>query len=128
MPTPMQAVSMTKTIPAAPIAGESPLKASAKQEPATPIQAIPIGNQSAGQPEPSGATNDEMLNKKLDELEQARDANEAKKTEIKMLRKELEWMKRELRERTDEIKAMQTKLAARKPAPKKKVAEARPNQ
>ncbi len=43
---------------------------------------------------------------KLGELGKAREALAKKDTEITMLRKESEWMKRELRERDEEIKAI----------------------
>jgi hypothetical protein len=46
-----------------------------------------------------------------------------KDTEIKVLRKESDWMKRSLRERDEEIKALKATV---KVAPKKKKAEAYP--
>jgi len=108
----------------------APKPAALKQESiaSASVRVIPVNEPIPAKAEPVMLSNDEMLNKKLDELQKAREVNEAKSTEIKVLRKELAWMKRELRERTDEIKAMQTKVASRKPAPKKKTAEARPIQ
>jgi hypothetical protein len=42
-----------------------------------------------------------------------------------MLRKESEWMKRELRDRDEEIKALRATKVSAKPVPKKKTAQAR---
>lgn len=47
-----------------------------------------------------------------------------KDSEIVMLRKESEWMKRELRERDEAIKSIKKMTVSTKPAPKKKPAEA----
>jgi hypothetical protein len=69
---------------------------------------------------------DEILSKKLDELRQARETNALKESEIQMLRKEAEWMKRELRERSAELKTLRTNQVSSRPAAKKKPAEARP--
>ena len=66
---------------------------------------------------------DELLNRKLDELREAREANKLKDSEIAMLKKETAWMKKELRQRAEEMKALK---ATARPAPKKKTAEARP--
>ncbi len=69
---------------------------------------------------------DELLNKKLDELREAREANKLKDSEISMLKKETTWMKKELRQRTEEVKALKTSKAAVRSAVKKKSAEAYP--
>lgn len=69
---------------------------------------------------------DELLNKKLDELREAREANKRKDSEIAMLKKEAGWMKQELRQRAEEVKAMKTGKTAARSAPKKKSAEAYP--
>ncbi|MGE0644588.1 MAG: hypothetical protein AB7P24_13045 [Nitrospira sp.] len=66
---------------------------------------------------------DELLNKKLDELSDARKANKLKDSEIANLKKEAARMKKELRQRADEVKALKAKAPTR-PAPKKKSAEA----
>lgn len=58
------------------------------------------------------------------ELKKAKDALAKKDTEINMLRRESEWMKRELRERDLEIKAIKASKILAKPAIKKKTAEA----
>ncbi len=59
--------------------------------------------------------------------EELRKMNEAKDTEIRVLRREIDWMKRELRERSDEIKALKASKVSSTPAAKKRTAEARPN-
>ena len=69
---------------------------------------------------------DELLNKKLDELREAREANKRKDSEIAMLKKEAVWMKQELRQRAEEVKAMKTSKTAARSAVKKKSAEAYP--
>jgi hypothetical protein len=125
-PMPSPFASMARQAPATQSRIELQTKPLSSQEPVSTVQAIPVAASAAIQSETAGLGNDELLNKKLDELQKARAANEAKSTEIKMLRKELEWMKRELRERTDEIKVMQTRVANSKPATKKRTAEARP--
>lgn len=67
---------------------------------------------------------DELLNKKMDELRDAREANKRKDSEIATLKKEAARMKKELRQRAEEVKALKSKAAIR-PMPKKKSAEAR---
>ena len=54
------------------------------------------------------------------QLTRAKDMLSKKETEIKVLRKESDWMKRELRDRDEEIKALKATVKA----PKKKKAEA----
>ena len=77
----------------------------------------------------SGATDlamEELLNRNLDELREAREANKLKDSEIAMLKKEAAWMKQELRQRTEEVKAVKASKTAARSAPKKKSAEAYP--
>ncbi len=69
---------------------------------------------------------DELLNRKLDELSQARQANKLKDSEIAILKKEAAWMKQELRQRAEQVKALKASKAAVRTAPKKKSAEAHP--
>jgi hypothetical protein len=69
---------------------------------------------------------EELLNRKLDELRETREANKLKDSEIAMLKKEAAWMKQELRQRTQEVKAMKASKTATRPTPKKKSAEAYP--
>ena len=83
---------------------------------AIPMKALPVsdsGGQVPGQ-------NDPMYG----ELEKAKEALAKKNTEINMLRKESEWMKRELRERDEEMKALRSTKVSAKPSPKKKPVEA----
>jgi len=104
---------------AAPVAGMPVVKHSGNTE--------PIRSMSASNPAESVAADmstDELLSKKLDELRQAREVNKMKQTEIAMLKKEAEWMKRELRERSEEIKALRTSKVS---AQKRKAAEAYSN-
>jgi hypothetical protein len=70
-------------------------------------------------------SNDELLNRKLDELRQAREFNKMKESEIRLLKKEIDWLKQELRERTAEVKAMKTEKVSRASATKRKQAEAK---
>jgi hypothetical protein len=56
-------------------------------------------------------------------IDQAKEIIAKKNTEINMLRKESDWMKRELRDRDEEIKALKASV---KQTPKKKRAEAHP--
>lgn len=96
----------------------SPQEASALLDP----QGFPAHSQTdSGIPQLS---TDELLNKKLDELREAREANKRKDSEIAMLKKETTWMKQELRQRTEEVKAMKTSKSAARSVPKKKSAEA----
>ena len=69
---------------------------------------------------------DELLNRKLDELREAREANKLKDSEIAMLKKETTWMKKELRQRTEEVKALKASKTVARPSSKKKSAEAYP--
>jgi hypothetical protein len=108
--TPMpDAMPITKTpqvTPNATMVAAAPAKA----------QAVSSVGQEVGQ--------DEFLAQKLIDLKVAREALAKKDSEIKMLRKESEWMKRELRDRDEEIKALRLTKVSGKPAPKKKPAHA----
>jgi hypothetical protein len=67
---------------------------------------------------------DELLNKKMDELRDAREANKRKDSEIATLKKEAARMKKELRQRTEEVNTLKASKASARPVPKKKSAEA----
>jgi hypothetical protein len=67
---------------------------------------------------------DELLNKKMDELRDAREANKRKDSEIATLKKEVARMKKELRQRAEEVNTLKASKASARPAPKKKSAEA----
>ncbi|MBI3806024.1 MAG: hypothetical protein HY281_00665 [Nitrospirae bacterium] len=70
------------------------------------------------------AGQDEFMVQKLNDLKIAKEALAKKDSEITMLRKESEWMKRELRDRDEEMKALRLTKVSAKPAPKKKSAQA----
>jgi len=110
MPAPMPRAKATPIAPIAPAMAAAPAKA----------QEVPI---SAGQE----AGNDEFLAQKLTDLKVAKEALAKKNSEITMLRKESEWMKRELRNRDEEMKALRFTKVSAKPAPKKKPAHATRN-
>lgn len=116
MPQPVPVAALEKSSATAPAA----MAASAK----TSARVFPVNNQTSSPEASSGdMTTEEMLNKKLEELRQVKEANASKESEIRMLRKETEWMKKELRERTAERDAMKAKAVSSKPAPKKKTAD-----
>jgi len=110
-----------KPLAGAPVAGIPAVKLSGKAE-TVPVRSAAASN--LAETAVADISNDELLNKKLDELRQAREMNKTKETEIAMLRKEASSMKRELRERSEEIKALRT---GRVTAQRKKAAEAYPN-
>ena len=91
---------------------------------AEPPRPNPVGFTGTNEPAFHELSTDEILSKKLDELRQARETNATKESEIQMLRKEAEWMKRELRERSTELQTLRNQVSSR-PAVKKKPAEAR---
>jgi hypothetical protein len=97
---------ITKTTPSAPIA--------------PPVAAIPEKSEMI----PASAGQDDFMAQKLNELKKANEALYKKDTEIMMLRKESEWMKRELRNRDEEIQAMRSMKVYARPAPKKNAAQA----
>jgi hypothetical protein len=121
-------------IPVAATPEPSPLPAMPATQVAKPIvkqdapptaQAVAVSTPAAsGDSMAAVISNDELLNKKLDELRQARETSKMKDSELAILKREVEWMKRELRERTAELKAAKASTAAARPAPKKKPAEA----
>ncbi len=90
---------------------------------ATPTFAANTPPATAGQSEDLETQNNELLVKKLDELRQVREANRMKESEIAMLKKEVEWMKQELRERSAQAK---TNTVSKPSMPKRKPAEAYP--
>lgn len=97
---------------------------------ASPVKFAPSQEDSDWAPRADSDTpqlsNDELLNRKLDELREAREANKLKDSEIAMLKKEATWMKKELRQRTAEVKALKASKTAVRSTPKKKSAEAYP--
>jgi hypothetical protein len=71
-----------------------------------------------------GAGDAELTAQRLSEIKTVRDALTKKETEISMLRKEAEWMKRELRNRDEEIQAMRSMKVYSRPTPKRPAAQA----
>ena len=112
MPMPMaKATPITPpTTPAVPMMAAAPAKMTA-----APAKAQPVA---------SSAGEDELLAQNLNDMRVAREALVKKDSEIKMLRKESEWMKRELRDRDEEIKALRLTKVSAKPVSKKKPAHA----
>ena len=70
------------------------------------------------------AGQDDFMTQKLNDLIAAKEALTKKNSEISMMRKESEWMKRELRNRDEEIKAMRSMKVYANSAPKKKPVQA----
>jgi hypothetical protein len=84
-------------------------KASAAQTASSPVTAAAVGTSEGGE---TGSALETQV-----QLRRAKDMLTKKDTEINMLRKESTWMKRELRERDEEIKALKATV---KKTPKKK--------
>lgn len=100
----------------------------AKATPITPIgpmmAAAPAKAQSVSDSAGQEAREGEFMAQRLSDLRVAKETLAKKDSEINMLRKESEWMKRELRNRDEEIKAIKSTKVSVKPAPKKKSAQA----
>jgi len=111
MPAPMPITKATPGTPVAPMMAAAPANAEAVSS-------------SAGQEVGQGVGQDEFLAQKLIDLKIAKEALAKKNSEINMLRKEAEWMKRELRDRAEEMKALRLTKVSGKPAAKKKPAQA----
>ncbi|OQW37012.1 MAG: hypothetical protein A4E19_14870 [Nitrospira sp. SG-bin1] len=122
-------VSASQAASVAPSAIPAPISSAAKVSPSLddslldPQEFHGHSRKELGTPE---SASDELLNRKLDELRQAREANKLKDSEIAMLKKEAAWMKQELRQRAEEVKAMKASKTVTKSIPKKKSAEAYP--
>lgn len=127
MPSSVSVAAMEKSPANVPAAFAVPAKPFTGPDAHASVRVLPVSNSSASLDRASAdMTTDELLNKKMDELRQVKEANALKESEIKMLRKEAEWMKKELRERTAERDAMKARSVSSKPAPKKKAAEVQP--
>jgi hypothetical protein len=109
----------------APMPANMPMaKATPITPPSTPVVPMTFAV-STKAPAVSGSVGeDELLAQKLSDMKLAKEALVKKDSEIKMLRKESEWMKRELRDRDEEIKALRLTKVSSKPTPKKKSAQA----
>jgi len=104
----------------APMPVAMPIAKSANMLPGSPTTALAASSKTPPAPvftesEGDGQVETQVL------LSRAKETIAKKDTEITVLRKESEWMKRELRERDEEIKALKASV---KTAPKKKKAEA----
>jgi hypothetical protein len=113
------ALAMSPMPAAMPIANATSIAPIASSMAAVPAKAQAISasvGQETGQ--------DEFLVQKLSDLKIAKEALAKKDSEITMLRKESEWMKRELRDRDEEMKALRSTKVSAKPAPKKKSVQA----
>jgi hypothetical protein len=116
MPAAMPIAKATPTTPVAPIVPIAPVMAPAPAK----VEAVSSSvSQEVGQ--------DELLTQKLNDLKAAKEMLAKKDSEITMLRRESEWMKRELRNRDEEIRAMRSMAAYAKPAQKKARAQATRN-
>ena len=107
MPATMPMAKASPIPPIAPMLALAPAK----------VQAVSDG---VGQEAGAG----ELMAQKLNDLRIAKETLAKKDSEIHMLRKESEWMKRELRDRDEEIKALRATKVSAKAAPKKKSAQA----
>jgi hypothetical protein len=107
MPAAMPIAKATSIIPIAPMMPAAPAK-------------VQMVSDSPGQEAAQG----DLMAQKLSELGKAKEALAKKDTEITMLRKESAWMKRTLRDRDEELKALKSTKVSGKPVPKKRLAEA----
>jgi hypothetical protein len=104
-----------------PMPATLPIAKATQITPSAPVMATAQVNAQAVS---ANMSESELTAQQVGELGKAKEALAKKDTEIIMLRKESEWMKRELRERTEEMKAIKSTKVSAKPAPKKKTAEA----
>jgi hypothetical protein len=116
-----QALAIAPAAAPLPIAQVAPKTTpiSATAAPSTPPKPQPVANFAVTESKDGSITTQEQY-----ELKKAKETLAKKDTEITMLRKESEWMKRELRERDLELKAIKASKVSAKPAPKKKTAQA----
>jgi hypothetical protein len=110
MPAAMPITKATPITPIAPMMAAAPAKAQTVSD--------RVGQEAVG---------GELTAQKLSDLRIAKEALAKKDSEINMLRKESAWMKRELRNRNEEITALRSTKVSAKSAPKKKPAQATQN-
>ena len=111
----------------APMPAATPMaKTTPITSPALPITTASIKSQAVSTNTEQVLGQDELLAQKLFDLRVAKETLAKKNSEIMMLRKEAEWMKRELRNRDEEMKALRLTKVSAKPVPKKKAAHATP--
>jgi hypothetical protein len=113
------AESATSSTPSAQVADATPSK-----DDNAFVDAQGTSAQARTEAEALQLSTDELLNRKMDELRAAREANKLKDSQIATLKKEATRVKNELRQRTDEVKALKASKVSAKPASKKKTAEA----
>jgi hypothetical protein len=116
------ALAMAPMTAALPIAIATPSTPIAPMMAAAPAKAQTVSDR-VGQEAVEG----EFTAQKLSDLRIAKEALAKKDSEINMLRKESAWMKRELRDRDEEIKALRLMKVSAKSASKKKPAQATRN-
>jgi hypothetical protein len=104
----------------APMPAALPVARSTPKVPAAPAAVTVTSSKASGTTTGAGTGETAIQPEGID---QAKEVIAKKNTEINMLKKESDWMKRELRERDEELKALK---ASAKQTPKKKRAEARP--
>ena len=109
----------------APMAAAMPIAKATRITPTAPmLAAAPAKAQTVSDSAGQEAGQGELMAQQLSELDKAKEALAKKDSEINMLRKESEWMKRELRDRDEEMKAIKSTKVSAKPPLKKKPAEA----
>ena len=109
----------------APMPADMPIAKAALITPIAPIMTVvPTKAQAVSDSAGQEAGEGELMAQKLRDLKIAKEALAKKDSEISMLRKESEWMKRELRDRDEEIKALRATKVSAKAAPKKRSAQA----
>jgi len=109
----------------APMPADMPIAKAALITPIAPIMTVvPTKAQAVSDSAGQEAGEGELMAQKLRDLKIAKEALAKKDSEINMLRKESEWMKRELRDRDEEIKALRATKVSAKAAPKKRSAQA----
>lgn len=116
------ALAMAPMPAAMPIAKTTPITPIAPMMAASPAKAQMVSDR-VGQEAVEG----ELTAQKLGDLRIAKETLAKKDSEINMLRKESAWMKRELRDRDKEIKALRSMKVSAKSAPKKRSAQATQN-
>jgi len=114
------ALAMAPMPAAMPITKATPITPIAPMLAAAPAKAQTVSDR-VGQEAGEG----ELIAQKINDLRIAKEALAKKDSEISMLRKESEWMKRELRNRSEEIQAIKSTKVSAKSAPKKKLAQAK---
>ena len=109
----------------APMPEAMPTAKTPSSSPVMPLMAsVPAKTQAASASVDQEIAPDELLAQRLSDLKVAKEALAKKDSEIAMLRKESQWMKRELRDRDEEIKALRSTKVSTKQSSKKKPAHA----